>query len=148
MACSEAKKRASRAYAKRHPEKIKAREKNRNKAVRNAWAKKHRKENPAIALYNSSRQNASKKNLAFDLTPEYVRELISPMLCAVSGIALTTEKERGPWAPSIDRIDNLGGYVKGNVRVTCWMFNRAKAHWSDEEFMLLVNGIVDTSTAP
>lgn len=142
---SEAKNAAQRRYAARHPDKIKEREKNRDRGVRNAWHRRDRKANPGKALYKSCRQSAERKGLEFTLTQEQVVELVAPMVCSVSGLPLTTEEHQGPWGPSIDRIDNSKGYVPGNVRLTCWMFNRAKAHWTDEQFMAMVRGIAATA---
>ena len=48
----------------------------------------------------------------------------------------------------MDRIDNAVGYVPGNVRLTCWMFNRAKSHWTDEQMLMLAKGLVLHSGVP
>jgi hypothetical protein len=39
-----------------------------------------------------------------------------------------------PWAPSLDRLDNMGGYEASNVRLVCVCVNSARGYWSDEVF--------------
>lgn len=142
----EAHRAAQRRFAAKNPDKIKKWEKGRSKAVRNAWHRKARRERPGTWLYYSSLQGAKKKGLEFTLTRKQVEELVAPMVCSVSGMPLTTDERQGPWLPSLDRIDNAAGYVPGNVRLTCWMFNRAKAHWTDQQFMAMVQGIASKAS--
>ena len=40
-------------------------------------------------------------------------------------------------SPSIDRIDNKKGYIKGNMEVTSWAWNRAKKDLSLEEMFVV-----------
>jgi hypothetical protein len=42
-------------------------------------------------------------------------------------------KRNSPWRLSPDRIDNKKGYVKGNVRLVCHIFNIARSDFSDEQ---------------
>lgn len=63
--------------------------------------------------------------------------------CAVTGLDLQvkhihTKKQRtdkSPYQASLDRIDNNKGYVKGNVRFVCYMFNIARNDFSDNEVL-------------
>lgn len=67
------------------------------------------------------------------ITYEEFEALFKPMTCAVTGMPLSWSKgERGPWSPSVDRIDSSKGYIPGNVRVTSMMYNLAKSEWTDE----------------
>jgi hypothetical protein len=45
--------------------------------------------------------------------------------------------ERQDNSPSLDRIDNTKGYVKGNVRIVSWRANRLKGNATDEELAAL-----------
>lgn len=50
-------------------------------------------------------------------------------------------KGRSPWSLSVDRINNDEGYVKGNVQLTCLIYNLCKSSWSEKivnEFCLLI----------
>lgn len=83
-------------------------------------------------LYNS----AVKAGRDFDLTEEFLAELLSPMVCSVTGLELLYDWEgpgrTNPWGPSVDRIDSSGGYTMDNVRLVCWAYNLAKSDWADE----------------
>lgn len=46
--------------------------------------------------------------------------------CAYSGVALTL-LPNCPNTLSIERVDNMKGYVPGNVVFVCWPLNRAKS---------------------
>ena len=46
-----------------------------------------------------------------------------------------TVRAYDPWAPSLDRIDNERGYVKENVRLTSFFWNRMRGTNSVEETM-------------
>lgn len=81
--------------------------------------------------------------LPFDLTPEYVRELMASQnyRCAVSKIPFHLSRSgvrqsatRLPFRPSIDRIEPALGYVQGNVRVLCFAVNMAISDWGDDVF--------------
>jgi hypothetical protein len=71
-------------------------------------------------------------------------------LCALSGRQLTLppnteswEKQTNdPWKPSLDRIDNERGYVRGNVRFVCVIANFAKGAFSDEALFEFCEAVV------
>jgi hypothetical protein len=41
--------------------------------------------------------------------------------------------DKNPYQSSLDRIDNNKGYIKGNVRFVCLMFNIARNDFSDNQ---------------
>ncbi len=92
----------------------------------------YRLRNPAGHFCSQLKSRASQRNLAFDLTKEYLEKLITPMKCSVTGIELIYDMSGAPNTVSIDRINTLEGYVKGNVRVVSWIYNRAKGNSTDE----------------
>lgn len=75
--------------------------------------------------------------MAFDIT---VADLEIPTVCPVLGIPITIASGLGskPGAPSLDRIDNTKGYIKGNVRVISSRANRLKADATLDELILIV----------
>jgi hypothetical protein len=47
-----------------------------------------------------------------------------------------------PWAPSLDRLDNMGGYEAANVRLVCVCVNAALGYWSDAVFAEMCRAFV------
>ena len=104
--------------------------------------------NRARYQYTTIKNRAIKAELEFDLTVEFIDELLKPMKCSVTGMLLTyDDTDRGqnhaaPWAPSIDRVDPALGYTRGNVRLVCWAFNVARQAWDDEVVWKWVEGML------
>jgi hypothetical protein len=46
---------------------------------------------------------------------------------------MTAGKGQLPFGPSLDQIKPGKGYRKGNVRVVCTIYNKAKAQWTDKD---------------
>lgn len=65
--------------------------------------------------------------LPFDLTPE---DVLIPDICPVLSIPLERVSENKDNAPSLDRINNSLGYVRGNVVVISFKANRIKSNAS------------------
>lgn len=61
--------------------------------------------------------NAKRDGLPFDIE---FNDVVWNMVCPITGIQLNYFTNKGPSAPSFDRIDNNLGYVKGNV----WIISR------------------------
>jgi len=63
--------------------------------------------------------------------------------CALSGVQMTlpsttrtfAERTHDPLKPSLDRIDNAKGYLKGNVRFVTTIANYAKQIYTDEQLI-------------
>jgi hypothetical protein len=97
-------------------------------------------------LYNA-KTRAVKKNIEFDLTKEFLEELLdsSEMKCSVTGLEMNLEchsrKKANPFKCSIDRIDSSRGYLQDNVRFVCWAVNQMKADRTDEELKFWVESI-------
>lgn len=93
----------------------------------------------AQRLFNGARQRARQKSLDFDLTLEWVRQVIDEGVCSVTGIPFDFDTKS--FAPSLDRIDNDLGYTKENVRAVVWIFNRARGDGSDADVLRLVEAL-------
>ncbi len=66
--------------------------------------------------------------------------------CALTGRPFDLRKSkvrRRPWAPSVDRISNQLGYVKGNVRAVAAIVNTARADWPDDDFRAMCESIAN-----
>lgn len=83
------------------------------------------------------RNRCLKNGIAFDLTEDDIRV---PDYCPVLGIRLKVGE--GKWqdsSPSVDRIDPMGGYVRGNIAVISWRANRIKCDGSVVELDQIVS---------
>jgi hypothetical protein len=99
----------------------------------NRWRAKH----PARYILQTARNRAKKLNLEFNLTEG---DISIPAVCPILNIPLfsTVGKGISGNSPSIDRIDNSLGYVKGNVQVISWRANDLKSNGTLGEFRSLV----------
>lgn len=71
-----------------------------------------------------------------NLTRGDIEPLLAPMVCAWSGVPLRCNgKPRDPFAPSLDRIDNSIGHVRGNVAVVALMVQYARNATPLDEFL-------------
>jgi len=89
-------------------------------------------------LWIYAKRSAARKNLPFDIE---ISDIKIPETCPVLGIPIDKPKEglgRGGNKPSIDRVDNSKGYIKGNVVVVSWRANRLKCDASIEELEAIV----------
>lgn len=96
------------------------------------WKHAHRKRHMLIR----AKHRAKKLGLDFDLTPE---DVVFIETCPVFGIRLNYMNEkRADDSPSLDRVNNQKGYVKGNVRVISFRANRLKQAMTAEELERLL----------
>ena len=86
--------------------------------------RKWRVENPEKAMLNSSKNRAKRLGLEFNLELE---DILIPINCPILGIPLKVGKGK-LWdgSPTLDRIDNTLGYIKGNIAVISYKANRYK----------------------
>lgn len=94
-------------------------------------------EDPRIRMLSNAKLRAKQKGLEFSLE---IDDIQVPAICPVLGLPLTVARGRKPGdagaapnSPTIDRIDNSRGYVKGNVRVISWRANDLKHDASVDE---------------
>jgi hypothetical protein len=99
------------------------------------WRRKSRR---FLALHGA-KDRARKRNINFDLSLEDIPEI--PDLCPVLGIPIVTNEGKPGFhnnSPSLDRIYNDKGYVRGNVRFISFRANHLKSDASLEELEKLV----------
>lgn len=89
-------------------------------------AKDTRDRNWITTLIASTRNTAKRKEIEHDIDPEFVSELfkIQNKKCFWFGFEMKNHLEGGhPLQPSLDRIDNTKGYIKGNLILCCLAAN-------------------------
>ena len=116
-----------------------------DKEKRRAWdrqsKKKKRAQDPRPFMLSNARERAKKKGLEFDITLD---DIVIPKVCPLLNIPIIQAvgtKCATHNSPSIDRIDNSLGYIKGNVMIVSWRANKLKADASLSELQLLVSNL-------
>ena len=135
------------------------------RASNNAWQRDHhasrhasklaqitnaRRSNQVRALLKGAKDRARRKGLEFNLTSE---DIPIPSNCPILGIPMRSvmgmgrkKGQRLDSSPSIDRIDNSQGYVRGNVVVVSYRANRIKSDATVEELQQIVEFYHDRLT--
>lgn len=103
----------------------KYRERNKTKEYMARW----RSRNPSSVLYRAAKNRAKTKGIEFTIE---VSDVVVPNTCPVLGIEISIGGNRNN-SPSLDRIDNSKGYVKGNVCVISFRANALKSDGTLEE---------------
>ncbi len=134
----EKKNKTNREYYQRNKERLSAEQRVRsaifNKefpGVAKARQDKWRDNNPERMILARAKARCKTRGLEFNITLEDIK---IPEFCPILGIKL----ERGVGeikdsSPSLDRIDNSRGYVKGNVQIISMKANRIKTDATLEE---------------
>ncbi len=100
-------------------------------------ARLYRNNFPEKYLFSAAKGRAKKNGIPFNITeedikiPEVCPIFNKPFIYSVSG--------RQDFTPSLDRIDNTKGYVKGNIIVISWKANNLKSNATSEELVVLAN---------
>jgi hypothetical protein len=93
-------------------------------------------------LLRAAKNRAKTKSLPFAMTE---KDIVIPKVCPILGIELAVKRGRGPQdaSPTLDRINNDLGYVKGNVRVISFRANSLRKDGTLEEFQKIVKDFLD-----
>lgn len=96
-----------------------------NKEMAAVQRREYKLRNLIGALLNSARYRAKQRGMEFNLSRE---DIVIPARCPVLGLEMTIGRSAGPrdTSPTLDRIDNAKGYIKGNVVVVSFRANRLK----------------------
>ena len=71
-----------------------------------------------------ARRRASLKGIDFNITEE---DIVIPPICPILEVPLVIgTKDNYEYSPSLDRIDNSKGYIKGNIQVISKKANSMK----------------------
>lgn len=119
------------------------------------WHKKSYKNTKTRArtLLKSAKTAATKKNIPFDLTLDWIEQKLINGDCEVSGIKFDFESmntgkwghgSQNPFSPSLDRTVPDLGYTKDNVKVVVWIYNVGKQNNTHDDMMKLAKALVAT----
>lgn len=87
---------------------------------------------------------AKLKGLEFNIIAE---DVILPTHCPILGCELIKNTIKQYNSPSLDRVDNSKGYIKGNVRVISSRANTLKGDGTVEEFIKIIEYMKDHQIA-
>lgn len=102
------------------------------------YAKKRRYKHPEKTLWCNTKSNAKRRGYEFSIE---VSDIVIPKKCPYLGFSFHTRHENRDYNPSVDRIDNTKGYVKGNTQVISFLANRMKAQATQEQLILFATEI-------
>lgn len=99
-------------------------------------SRKYRLNNPLTVLLSAAKRRAKNKGLKFTITKD---DIVIPKQCPVLGIQLFQGKGKpGDNSPSLDRINNSLGYIKGNVFIISHRANSIKRNATIEELEKII----------
>lgn len=106
-------------YKAKYPEKL--------KELAKATAVRFRLNHPTKSMLTQAKIRAKLRNLPFNLDLE---DLVVPEFCPILGIKLEFSYGKGAKQnnPSIDRVDNLKGYTKDNIKIISRRANTYKSN--------------------
>lgn len=130
-------------YYQRNKDKFKSRYQEHKNEAREYTRKRYhaiRKNNPSAYLLKKAKDRASKNNIPFSIT---IDDVVIPERCPIFGMPLAMNSGGRPLdnSPSLDRIDNDLGYIKGNVSVISFRANRLKSNLTAIELKSFANWI-------
>lgn len=105
--------------------------------VHSQWRKDEYRDNLKWHILKSARARAKSKNIPFDIK---IEDIDVPTHCPVLGIKLQINDDSfKDSSPSLDKINNSRGYVRGNIAVISYRANRIKSDATLEELIKIVN---------
>jgi hypothetical protein len=107
------------------------------KAKHREYQEKYRKKNPLLVMCKAAKHRAKLKGLEFNIKPS---DIVLPKYCPVFPEIelIRNDGVHKDNSPSLDRIDNNKGYVKGNVKVISNKANILKGDGSIEDLERII----------
>lgn len=111
-----------------------------NREIVNKANQKYITDNPEKRLFWKAKYSAKRRGLECDITE---KDIVIPKVCPLLDIEITNELGNGGSIsnPSVDRIDNSKGYIKGNVWIISKLANRMKNSATKEQLLTFAKNI-------
>lgn len=128
-------------YYSRNKEQVNARQKlwlktDEGRESRRQTERRWRLGHPEHHLHKLAKARAKRSGVEFDID---IEDVVIPTRCPILDIELYPGVgKRSDNSPSLDRIDNSRGYVKGNVAVISWKANNLKKDLTEQHLELLL----------
>jgi hypothetical protein len=90
----------------------------------------------ALRMLQGVAKRSRKKSLKGSITLDWLERKLTAGVCELTGLPFDFSAAgiKGPFAPSLDRIDSKTGYEQSNCRVILWALNTAFSWWGAEAF--------------
>jgi DNA-directed RNA polymerase subunit RPC12/RpoP len=95
-------------------------------------------------MWRRAKMRAKKRGQPFDIEKS---DILIPDICPIMNVPIYEHKGRSgayKYSPSLDRIDNDKGYVKGNVWVISQVANQMKGNATPEELIHFAKWVLST----
>lgn len=104
---------------------------------------KHKQEIKEYTLFINAKSRARKRGMEFTIK---LSDVMIPDYCPILGIKLNrvAEKYWSDNSPSLDRIDNNEGYVKGNIQIISALANTMKNKATPSQLLAFANWVYNT----
>ena len=125
----------------KHPELKGLSKEEKDKVYCSEYRKRHLNRN----LHRAAKARSKKRGYEFELGYD---DIVIPEFCPILGIPLQSGIKSGSGgnmnSPSLDRIDNTKGYIKGNVQVISHKANSMKFTATPEELIRFAKWVLNT----
>lgn len=99
------------------------------------------RKNQVNRLFYNVKERSKRLGIEYNISKE---DIIIPEYCPILGVKLVQGiKDNYLYTPSIDRIDNTKGYIKGNIAIISMLANTMKNSASTEHLIAFAKNIIN-----